>query len=143
MLGVVDVEFAFASTAACCALYSSTLSNSSDIGAVAMASSLEATAVSVPALVVSASATSVARFGTTETAWSVNDEAVGTTVKASSLLVELVPEEGAIYLHVMDAHTPERVAAFHQSVLDQEERVVKAFAPREERDAVCSQEAAP
>ncbi|WP_404386110.1 Na+/H+ antiporter subunit E [Knoellia locipacati] len=60
-----------------------------------------------------------------------------------SLLVELVPEEGAIYLHVMDARTPERVAAFHQSVLDQEERVVKAFAPREERDAVCSQEAAP
>ncbi len=60
-----------------------------------------------------------------------------------SLLVELEPEEGAIYLHVMDAHTPERVAAFHQSVLDQEERVVKAFAPREERDAVCSREAAP
>ena len=59
-----------------------------------------------------------------------------------SLLVELEPEEGAIYLHVMDAHTPERVAAFHQSVLDQEERVVRAFAPREERDAVCSQEVA-
>lgn len=60
-----------------------------------------------------------------------------------SLLVELVPEEGAIYLHVMDAHTPERVAAFHQSVLDQEERVVKAFAPREERDAVCGRGVAP
>lgn len=59
-----------------------------------------------------------------------------------SLLVELEPEEGAIYLHVMDARTPERIAAFHQSVLDQEERVVKAFAPREERDAVCSREVA-
>lgn len=57
-----------------------------------------------------------------------------------SLLVELVPEEGAIYLHVLDAATPERIEQFHRSVLRQEERVVKAFAPREERDAVCGRE---
>lgn len=57
-----------------------------------------------------------------------------------SLLVELDSEEGAIYLHVLDAHTPERLEAFRLSVLDQEERVVKAFAPRAERDAVCGQE---
>ncbi|KGN31016.1 hypothetical protein N802_05270 [Knoellia sinensis KCTC 19936] len=56
-----------------------------------------------------------------------------------SLLVELVPEDSAIYLHVLDAETPERIEQFRQSVLDQEERVVKAFAPREERDAVCAQ----
>lgn len=55
-----------------------------------------------------------------------------------SLLVELEPEEGAIHLHVLDAHTPERIEQFRQSVLEQEERVVRAFAPRDERDAVCS-----
>lgn len=54
-----------------------------------------------------------------------------------SLLVELVPEESAIYLHVLDAHSPERIEEFRRSVLAQEERVVKAFAPREERDAIC------
>lgn len=57
-----------------------------------------------------------------------------------SLLVELVAGEGAIYLHVLDAHSPERVERFRLSVLDQEERVVRAFAPRAERDAVCNQE---
>ncbi|KGN37698.1 Na+/H+ antiporter subunit E [Knoellia subterranea] len=56
-----------------------------------------------------------------------------------SLLVELVPEEGAIYLHVLDAESPERIEQFRRSVLAQEERVVKAFAPRAERDAVCGQ----
>lgn len=54
-----------------------------------------------------------------------------------SLLVELVPEESAIYLHVLDAHSPERIEEFRQSVLEQEERVVKAFSPKAERDAVC------
>lgn len=57
-----------------------------------------------------------------------------------SLLVELVSEEGAIYLHVLDAHSPQRLERFRLSVLAQEERVVRAFAPRAERDAVCSQE---
>lgn len=55
-----------------------------------------------------------------------------------SLLVELDSEEGAIYLHVMSAATGEDIEAFRQSVLEQERRVVRAFAPRAERDAVCS-----
>lgn len=54
-----------------------------------------------------------------------------------SLLVELDSEAGAIYLHVMAAPTDERIEAFRRSVLEQEERVVRAFAPRAERDAVC------
>lgn len=55
-----------------------------------------------------------------------------------SLLVELDSEEGAIYLHVMSAATDADIEAFRLSVLEQERRVVRAFAPRVERDAVCS-----
>jgi multicomponent Na+:H+ antiporter subunit E len=58
-----------------------------------------------------------------------------------SLLVELDSEAGAIYLHVMAAPTQERIGAFHRSVLEQEKRVVRAFAPRAERDAVCGGQA--
>lgn len=55
-----------------------------------------------------------------------------------SLLVELDSEEGAIYLHVMSAASDDDIEAFRRSVHAQEERVVRAFAPRAERDAVCS-----
>lgn len=54
-----------------------------------------------------------------------------------SLLVELDSEAGAIYLHVMAAPTEARIEAVRRSVLEQEKRVVRAFAPRAERDAVC------
>ena len=59
-----------------------------------------------------------------------------------SLLVELDSEEGAIYLHVMSAASDDDIEAFRRSVHAQEERVVRAFAPRAERDAVCSGEPA-
>lgn len=57
-----------------------------------------------------------------------------------SLLVELDADEGAIYVHVMSAASDADIEAFRRSVLDQEERVVKAFGPRAERDAVCAGE---
>ena len=59
-----------------------------------------------------------------------------------SLLVELDSVEGAIYLHVMSAASDDDIEAFRRSVHAQEERVVRAFAPRAERDAVCSGEPA-
>lgn len=54
-----------------------------------------------------------------------------------SLLVELEPEEGALYVHVFDGSSADRIEEFRASVLEQERRVVRAFAPREERDLVC------
>jgi multicomponent Na+:H+ antiporter subunit E len=52
-----------------------------------------------------------------------------------SLLVEIDVEAPAIYLHVLDARTPERVERAIASAHEQERRVVEAWAPREERDA--------
>lgn len=52
-----------------------------------------------------------------------------------SLLVELDPEAPAMYLHVLDARTPERVDRAVEAARRQERRVVEALAPRDERDA--------
>jgi multicomponent Na+:H+ antiporter subunit E len=57
-----------------------------------------------------------------------------------SLLVELDCEQGAIYVHVMSAASDADIESFRRSVLAQERRVVRAFGPRAERDAVCSGE---
>lgn len=54
-----------------------------------------------------------------------------------SLLVELVPETSTMYVHVLDGSTPEAVERARLAVLTQEVRVVKALAPRPERDAIC------
>ncbi len=51
-----------------------------------------------------------------------------------SLLVELDPDQPALYLHVLDARSEEHVARAISFVHAQERRVVEAWAPREERD---------
>ncbi|MCX6406527.1 MAG: Na+/H+ antiporter subunit E [Propionibacteriales bacterium] len=52
-----------------------------------------------------------------------------------SLLVELDPEQPALYLHVLDARSPEHLERAIASVHEQERRVVEAMAPKDERDA--------
>jgi multicomponent Na+:H+ antiporter subunit E len=52
-----------------------------------------------------------------------------------SLLVELDPEQPALYLHVLDARSPEHLDRAVASVHEQERRVVEAMAPKDERDA--------
>lgn len=52
-----------------------------------------------------------------------------------SLLVELDQEAPAMYLHVLDARTPEHVDRAIAAAHRQERRVVEALAPRDERDA--------
>ncbi|WP_375001856.1 Na+/H+ antiporter subunit E [Aeromicrobium sp. CTD01-1L150] len=54
-----------------------------------------------------------------------------------SLLIELTPETSAMYVHVLDGSTPEAIERARRNVLAQEERVVRALAPRVERDAIC------
>lgn len=57
-----------------------------------------------------------------------------------SLVIELNPEEHSLYLHVLDAGTPERIDQARRAVLAQEQRVVRALAPRDERDALLTRE---
>lgn len=52
-----------------------------------------------------------------------------------SLLVELDSEAPALYIHVLDARSPERIERAIAAVHEQERRVVEAWAPRDERDA--------
>ena len=51
------------------------------------------------------------------------------------LLIDLDPDRPALYLHVLDAGTPELIEKAIAGVLAQERRVVEAWAPRAERDA--------
>lgn len=51
-----------------------------------------------------------------------------------SIMIELDPRDPALYLHVLDAATPEKIEDACHRVHRQERRVVEAFAPRAERD---------
>lgn len=57
-----------------------------------------------------------------------------------SLLIELAPDTSSLYLHVLDGSTPERIERAIARVRSQEERVVRAFAPRAERIAICGED---
>lgn len=57
-----------------------------------------------------------------------------------SLLIELAPDTSSLYLHVLDGSTPERIERAIANVRGQEERVVRAFAPRAERIAICGED---
>ncbi len=59
-----------------------------------------------------------------------------------SLLIELDPETSSLYVHVLDGSTPQAIDDARRAVRAQEERVVRALAPRAERDAICGMEAA-
>lgn len=52
-----------------------------------------------------------------------------------SLLVELDPEAPALFVHVLDARSPDRVERAVAAVHEQERRVVEAWAPHDEREA--------
>ena len=51
-----------------------------------------------------------------------------------SIMIELDPREPVLFLHVLDAATPEKIEDACRRVHLQERRVVEAFAPRAERD---------
>lgn len=53
-----------------------------------------------------------------------------------SLVIEIDPGTAAIYLHVLDGSTPETIERARKAVTDQETQVVRAIAPRAERDAI-------
>ncbi|MGJ9413341.1 Na+/H+ antiporter subunit E [Aeromicrobium sp. CF4.19] len=59
-----------------------------------------------------------------------------------SLIIELDPSQHSLFLHVLDARSPERIDRARRFVLLQEDRVVRALAPRDERDSLLAQESA-
>lgn len=52
-----------------------------------------------------------------------------------SLLVEIDTDAPALYLHVLDARSPERLERAVAAAHEQERRVIEAWAPRDEREA--------
>ncbi|CAM4142034.1 Na+/H+ antiporter subunit E [Helcobacillus massiliensis] len=53
------------------------------------------------------------------------------TLIPGSVVVEAQRSSGTVFLHAFDVTTPEEVEEFRQSILDQEERALRAFARRE------------
>lgn len=56
------------------------------------------------------------------------------TLVPGSIIVEARRSTHTLYLHVLDVDTPEQAEAFREEALRVEERFLRAFEPRDERD---------